>query len=326
MENFQQSATTAVLEKTRVFSRCKFNPLKSTTIDKTSPVWLMKIKDVAALYKLRLASLVVVSAVLGYYMGTSHAHWDKLWFLCIGGFLLTGGSNGLNQVWEREWDRLMSRTMSRPVASGRMSVPEGTLWSLLAGVAGILILWFGINTASGVLGLLAFFLYVFVYTPLKRISSLAVFVGAFPGAIPPMLGYVAATNDYGLEAGVLFAMQFMWQFPHFWSIAWVLHDDYLRGGYKLLPFAEGRSKRSAFQILVYTMFLVPVSLLPWVVPFNEPMVGNGAGIIAGITGAIMVWYSIKLYRSCDVSDARRLMFASFFYLPVVQLAYVLDKL
>jgi heme o synthase len=310
----------------RVFSRLKNSDLKSTTIDKATPLWLVKIKDIAALYKLRLASLVVVSAVLGYFMGTSHVQPAQLWLLGIGGFLLTGGSNGLNQVWEREWDKLMSRTMTRPMAAGRMSAIEGTIWSSLAGISGILILWIGINPASGILGLLAFFLYVFVYTPLKRITSFAVFVGAFPGAVPPMLGYVAATNDYGLEAGVLFAMQFMWQFPHFWSIAWVLHDDYLRGGYKLLPFAEGRSKRSAFQILIYTMFLVPVSLLPWAVPFSQPMVGNLGGAVAFVAGVAMVWYSIKLYRSCDVSDARRLMFASFFYLPIVQLAYVLDRM
>lgn len=246
--------------------------------------------------------------------------------LSLGGFLLTGGSNGLNQVWEREWDKLMHRTMARPLPSGRMQMMEATIISSIAGIAGIVILWTCINTASGVLGLLAFFLYVFVYTPLKRVSSIAVFVGAFPGAIPPMLGYVAATNDYGLEAGVLFAMQFMWQFPHFWAIAWVLQEDYLRAGYKLLPFNDGRSKATAFQILVYSLFLIPVSLLPWAVPFDTPMVGNFAAIVATVCGIWMVFYALKLYRTCDVKDARKLMFASFFYLPIVQLCYVIDKL
>jgi protoheme IX farnesyltransferase len=169
-------------------------------------------------------------------------------------------------------------------------------------------------------------MYVFIYTPMKRISSLAVFVGAFPGAIPPMLGYVAATNNYGLEAGLLFAMQFMWQFPHFWAIAWVAHDDYVRGGYKLLPFNDGRTKQTAYQILLYSLFLIPVSLLPWALPVNKPMIGNIAAIVAILGGLVMSWYSFRLVKSCDLKDARRVMFASFFYLPVVQLFYVIDKM
>jgi protoheme IX farnesyltransferase len=304
----------------------KISQLASSTIEKADSVFVAKIKDVAALYKLKLSALVVVAAVLGYYMGTSETNGQILWALCVGGFMLTGGSNGLNQVWEREWDKLMHRTMMRPLPTGRMKMLEATIISSLSGVAGIFILWYFVNPASGILGLLAFFMYVFIYTPLKRVTSLAVFVGAFPGAISPMLGYVAATNNFGLEAGLLFAMQFMWQFPHFWAIAWVSHDDYVRGGYKLLPFSEGRTKRSAFQILIYSLFLIPVSLLPWALPYSQPMVGNLAAAVAFLFGALMAWYSYKLYRSCDVIDARKLMFASFFYLPVVQLFYVIDKL
>lgn len=142
----------------------------------------------------------------------------------------------------------------------------------------------------------------------------------------PMLGYVAATNTYGLEAGLLFAMQFMWQFPHFWAIAWVAHDDYVRGGYKLLPFNDGRSKKSAFQILLYSLFLIPVSLLPWAMPLNQPLIGNVAAIVATLSGSLMAYFAFKLYRSCDIADARKVMFTSFFYLPVVQLFYVIDKL
>lgn len=284
-----------------------------------------KVRDVAALFKLTLATLVVISAVLGYFMGTSVADWKQILVLCVGGFLLTGGSNGMNQVWEHRWDKLMLRTQNRPIPTGRMSVREATIISMAAGIAGIILLWVFINPASGILGLLAFFMYVFLYTPLKRITSLAVFVGAFPGAIPPMLGYVAATNNYGLEAGLLFAMQFMWQFPHFWAIAWVAHEDYLRGGYKLLPFAEGRSKRSAFQIFLYSLFLIPVSLLPWAVPLAHPLTGNIAAIVAVIAGSVMSWFAFRLFRNCDVSDARKVMFTSFFYLPIVQLFYVIDK-
>ncbi len=299
---------------------------ESTTISATETGNTSWMGDVAALFKLRLTMLVVVSAVLGYFMGTSALDWTRLFALGIGGILLTGGSNGMNQVLEREFDKLMHRTQNRPIPTGRMHVKEGLIISLIAGISGIAILWIFINTASGVLGLLAFFLYVFVYTPMKRTTSLAVFVGAFPGAIPPMLGYVAATNTYGLEAGLLFAMQFMWQFPHFWAIAWVAHDDYLRGGYKLLPFEEGRTKKSAYQILLYALFLIPVSLLPWALPIDRPLVGNYAALVALVCGAIMSWYAIKLYRSCEIKDARRVMFMSFFYLPVVQLFYVLDKL
>lgn len=285
-----------------------------------------KLRDIAMLFKLRLTFLVVISAILGYFMGTSAADWKTLIALSVGGLLLTGGSNGMNQVLEREWDRLMHRTQQRPIPAGRMHMKEGIAISMLAGIAGILMLWFFVNTACGVLGLSAFFMYVFIYTPLKRVTSLAVFVGAFPGAIPPMLGYVAATNTYGLEAGLLFAMQFMWQFPHFWAIAWVAHDDYERGGYQLLPFSEGRTKKSAYQILLYSLFLIPVSLLPWAIPFESPMIGNLAAIVAVISGAAMSYFAFKLYKSCEIADARKVMFTSFFYLPIVQLFYVLDKL
>jgi protoheme IX farnesyltransferase len=187
-------------------------------------------------------------------------------------------------------------------------------------------LWIFINPASGILGLFSFFSYVFIYTPLKRVTSLSVFVGAIPGAIPPMLGYVAATNDYGLQAGILFAIQFMWQFPHFWAIAWVAHEDYQRGGYQLLPFSEGRTKRSAFQMFSFSLALIPVSLIPWALPADQPMIGNIAALVAVISGIIMSWLAWKLYKSCETADARRLMFASFIYLPVVQLFYVIDKL
>lgn len=300
--------------------------MKSTTLTSESSLIYSKVRDVAALFKLRLASLVVISAVLGYFMGAGSVDWVKLLVLCLGGFLLTGGSNGMNQVWERKWDSLMNRTAVRPIPSGRMGTTEAAIISMVAGIAGIVLLWILINPACGILGLCAFFMYVFLYTPLKRVTSLAVFVGAFPGAIPPMLGYVAATNNYGLEAGLLFAMQFMWQFPHFWSIAWVSHEDYQRGGYDLLPFRGGPSKRNAFQVFLYAAFLIPVSLLPWALPLSSPLVGNVAMVVALISGGIMAWFSYKLFRSCDTKDARKVMFTSFFYLPVVQLFYVIDKI
>ncbi|MEY3397702.1 MAG: hypothetical protein RL220_296 [Bacteroidota bacterium] len=285
-----------------------------------------RIRDIATLYKMRLSLIVVLSAFLGYLMGAEEFRWEVLLTLILGGLLLTGGSNGLNQVLERQWDALMHRTMNRPIPTGRLTPTEAAVISVLSAAIGIVSLWVVINPASGILGLFSFFSYVFIYTPLKRVSSLSVFVGAIPGAIPPMLGYVAATNDYGLEAGILFAMQFMWQFPHFWAIAWVAHDDYQRGGYRLLPFTEGRTKRSAYQMFFFSLALIPVSLVPWALPMNQPMVGNISAIVSVLSGIAMSWYSFKLYRSCEMKDARRLMFASFIYLPVVQLFYVLDKL
>jgi protoheme IX farnesyltransferase len=284
------------------------------------------IKDLAVLFKLRLSALVIVSSVTGY--GMAVEVWDavELMYLIFGGILLTAGSNGMNQVLEIELDKLMHRTMNRPLPQDRMTLRMATVISLSVAVVGVALLWSGLNLASGVLGLSAFVLYVFVYTPLKRISSIAVFVGAIPGAIPPMIGYLAHTGQFSLEAGILFAVQFMWQFPHFWAIAWVLQDDYSRAGYKLLPFEEGRSKKSAFQILIYTFFLIPVGMLPWAIPVQHPMVGNWAMIVAVLMGVLMSYYAVQLYKSCEVKDAKKLMFASFIYLPVVQIIYVMNQI
>ncbi|MDZ4750491.1 MAG: heme o synthase [Flavobacteriales bacterium] len=287
---------------------------------------MSKVRDIATLYKMRLTVIVVLSAFLGYLMGADSIDWKVLTVLVVGGILLTGGSNGFNQVLERQWDALMHRTKDRPIPTGRLSPLEAAIISALSAAIGIAGLWIFINPASGLLGLFSFVSYVFVYTPLKRVSSLAVFVGAIPGAIPPMLGYVAATNDFGLEAGILFALQFIWQFPHFWAIAWVVHEDYQRGGYQLLPFIEGRTKRSAFQMFSFSLALIPVSLIPWALPAEQPLVGDVSAVISVLAGMVMTWLALKLYRSCDTSDARRLMFASFIYLPVVQLFYVIDKI
>lgn len=285
-----------------------------------------QLRAIPALFKLRLATLVVLSSVFGYFTATAVVDWRALGILCLGGFLLTGASNGLNQVWERDIDKLMERTRNRPIPTGVLSPLQATVISTIAGILGIALLGWGLNFLSGVLGTLALFMYVFLYTPLKKHSSLAVFVGAFPGAIPPMLGYVACTGDFGIEPGSLFAMQFVWQFPHFWAIAWVAHDDYLKAGYKMLPFKEGRSAASARQILLYTMLCIPASLLPWALPGDATMVGNVALVVAILAGLGFLVPAVKLWRSLDVKDARQLMFASFLYLPIVQVTYVLDKL
>lgn len=282
-------------------------------------------KDIAALFKVRLGFFVVMSAILGWFMAVETLDLNSFLLLTIGGYLLTGASNGLNQVIEKRVDGLMDRTAERPLPAGRMAPWQAILYSVLAGIIGLGCL-FTLNPLSGWLGVAALVSYAFIYTPLKSHSTLSVFVGAFPGALPPMIGYVAATGDFGIEPGTLFAVQFMWQFPHFWAIAWLAHDDYQKAGYHMLPFRAGRTKESAWQILMYTAFCIPASLLPWALPTGSPMVGNIALGVAVLSGIGFMIPALKLYRTLDRKHARQLMFASFAYLPVVQIAYVLDKI
>jgi protoheme IX farnesyltransferase len=282
-------------------------------------------KDIAALFKIRLGFFVVMSAILGWFMAVETLDLKSFLLLTIGGYLLTGASNGLNQVIEKRVDGLMERTAERPLPAGRMEPWQAILYSVLAGIIGLGCL-FTLNPLSGWLGVAALVSYAFIYTPLKSRSTLSVFVGAFPGALPPMIGYVAATGDFGIEPGTLFAVQFMWQFPHFWAIAWLAHDDYQKAGYHMLPFRAGRTKESAWQILMYTAFCIPASLLPWALPTGSPMVGNTALSVAILCGIGFMIPAVKLYRTLDRKHARQLMFASFAYLPVVQIAYVLDKI
>lgn len=281
--------------------------------------------DIAALFKVRLGFFVVMSAILGWFMAVETLDLKSFLLLTIGGYLLTGASNGLNQVIEKRVDGLMERTAERPLPAGRMEPWQAILYSVLAGIIGLGCL-FTLNPLSGWLGVAALVSYAFIYTPLKSRSTLSVFVGAFPGALPPMIGYVAATGDFGIEPGTLFAVQFMWQFPHFWAIAWLAHDDYQKAGYHMLPFRAGRTKESAWQILMYTAFCIPASLLPWALPTGSPMVGNIALSVAILCGMGFMIPAIKLYRTLDRKHAQQLMFASFAYLPVVQIAYVLDKI
>jgi protoheme IX farnesyltransferase len=284
---------------------------------------MSKMTDYAQFIKLRLASLVVFSAVIGYFIGIKHlgveSSWMQLTALILGGFLVTGSSNGFNQIIERDTDKLMTRTQNRPLPTGRMSLTEAWMVAVITGVAGIAILTIYNNILSGILGATALLLYTLVYTPSKKVTPFATFIGAFPGAIPPMLGYVAVTPGFGainLEAGMLFATQFMWQFPHFWGIAWVSHEDYKKAGFHLLPSPGGRDKASAFQTVVYTLVLIPVSLFP----FLFHLTGIISASIILICGIGFLIQALKLYRDCEISSARKLMFGSFIYLPAVQLA------
>ena len=283
-----------------------------------------KIRDYAQFIKMRLASLVVLSAAIGFVIGSHEVNWGKMLLLILGGFLVTGASNGFNQIIETNLDKLMHRTQNRPLPKERMGINEAYLLATFMGIAGVSILWIFMNPLSGLLGLLALVLYTAVYTPLKRITPFAVFVGAFPGAIPPLLGYVASSSGFGeiqFQAWILFVIQFMWQFPHFWAIAWVSDDDYKRAGFRMLPSLGGRDKSSAFQVLVYTLFLLPISLMP--VFFG--MSGILSAIIILICGTGFAYQAYKLYKDCTVEAARKLMFGSFIYLPVVQIAIMIGK-
>ena len=291
---------------------------KETAVPKE--ITTSKLKDYALLLKLRLASLVVLSAVAGYFFAEGKFNINFI-FLVVGGFLITGSSNGFNQIMERDLDRRMNRTANRPIPSGRMSVNEAVIISTLCGITGAAML-FQLNYFSGILGLLALVMYVFLYTPLKRITPWAVFVGAFPGAIPPMLGVVAVTGEFNLLVGIMFLIQFVWQFPHFWAIAWVLDEDYARAGFSLLPSKGRKNKASAFQIVLYSFLMVPVGILPWLFDFT----GDVSLIVGTIAGLWFFLCAYRLYLNLEDKSARALMFASFIYLPIIQFLYVFDKI
>lgn len=281
---------------------------------------IAKLKDYAALSKLRLASLVVFSALCGYLMAADATNWKDLILLLVGGFFVTGSSNGFNQIIEREPDKVMKRTQNRPLPQNRMSVKEAVIVASAMGLLGIILLYL-INPLSALLGAIALILYTAVYTPMKKETPFAVFIGAFPGAVPPMLGYIAFTGSLDLNAWILFAVQFMWQFPHFWAIAWKLDDDYKLAGFKMLP-SGNRDKSSAYLILVYTLMLIPVSLLPLFFGIS----GYISAAVILISGILFLLLAIKLFNTLSPKDASRLMFASFIYLPVVQVAMLIDKL
>lgn len=273
--------------------------------------------------KARLNLSVVYSALAGYLLGAPSINWQALVFLSIGGFLVVGSANGFNQVIERDRDALMDRTKNRPIPSGRLSVLEALIASTIMGGVGLLLLYL-INPLTLGFGAFALFMYVLVYTPLKAKGPIAVFVGALPGAIPALLGWVAATNDFDIEPGTLFAIQFLWQFSHFWAIAWIVDDDYKKANYILLPSGE-RDTKSAIQILLYTFFIIPVSMLPAFGLTGSLVLSPIAGVIAFILGLVFLYFAWRLFVSREIKDARKLMFFSIIYLPLLQLMLVIDK-
>lgn len=283
---------------------------------------LTKVKVYAAFTKMRLASLVVFSAVISYLYAAPTIDLLTLTLLSVGGFLITGAANGMNQIIEKDFDKLMDRTANRPIPSGEMSVMEGLLVVAISGILGIFMLGYFINPLSGLLGAMAVIMYAGIYTPMKRKTSWAVIVGAFPGAIPPLLGYVAYTGKFGLVPGILFIIQFAWQLPHFWSIAWKLDEDYKKGGFTLLPINGKRDGASAWVILLTSLLMIPAGLLPFY--FGETTIYSG--VIITLLALWMVYYSVKLVQTRDEKMALKIMFASFAYLPLTQLALMFDKI
>ena len=282
----------------------------------------LKIKSYLIFTKFRLSVLVILSAISGYLFAGGN-NFKELLFLIFGGILVTAASNGANQIWERKIDALMDRTKSRPLPAKQMAVLEGVIVVIICLIIGGFLL-FELNFNSFMLGICAFVTYVFIYTPLKRKTPWAVIIGAFPGAIPPMLGAIAYTNEFGAMPGALFFVQFVWQLPHFWAIAWVLDDDYAKGGFNLLPSSSRKSKLTAFRIQFASLLLIPFSLFPWLLALDG--ITKFSVIGASLLGLVFYLYAYKLYLSLNDKDAKKLMFASFIYLPMIQFVYVADKI
>ncbi|MBX0290758.1 heme o synthase [Hymenobacter sp. HSC-4F20] len=274
------------------------------------------------LLKFRLALTVAFSSAIGYLLGAHELSWGRAALVMLGGLAVTGAANTINQIFEIELDKLMKRTAKRPLPLGVISTQEAWIFTIILGVAGLGMLAYFFNPVAAALSLISLILYGFIYTPLKTISPICVAVGAIPGGMPPLIGWVAATGFLGPEGWILFGIQFMWQFPHFWAIAWVLDDDYKKAGFKMLPTPGKKDLRTAFQIMTYTLVLIPLSLLP----FYFGMTSTTYPMVAAICGVLFLMQTFYLMRTVSKKAAMSIMFGSFLYLPIVQIALVLDKI
>jgi len=287
-------------------------------------VLMNKFRDYSQLIKPSLSIMVVFSSVISYLLAPKVVEydWKMIALLFIAGLLVTGSANAINQVVEKDTDAMMKRTAKRPVAAGRMTEREGWAFAVVTGVIGVFMLGNFFNWLSAGIALFSLFLYAFIYTPLKKVSSISVLVGAVPGALPCLIGWAAGNDALSSGGWVLFLLQFMWQFPHFWAIAWIAHKDYTKAGFKLLPSELGPTKYTAIQTIIYSLLLIPVG----VIPYFMGMSGTISLAIVAIANVFMVWRCVQLYRNMDVPSARRVMFGSYIYLPVVLLALLADKL
>jgi len=281
-----------------------------------------KLQDYKELIKFTLNITVVFSSVLAYLLVPNISFSLKMvLLLSLGGLLVTGSANAINQIYEKNSDALMKRTGNRPIASGRMSIAEAQLFAVLAIVAGTGIIWYFFNIQAALLSVLSWFMYAFIYTPLKKVSAISVLVGAFPGAFPCLIGWVAGADSFSAGGWVLFAIQFLWQFPHFWAIAWVAHSDYDRAGFKLLPNQNEPTQKTALQAIGYSLMMIPLGFLPYFTGIS----GQFSMYLLLAANIAMVLQCIRLYREMDVKAARRVMFSSYIYLPVVLISLLADK-
>ncbi len=295
-------------------------PLNNTTPEPLSKAFF---KDYMMLSKFRLSTTVVGTTLIAYYLGIEKNGLPfeglKFFGLTIGGMLVVAASSGFNQIYEKDSDKLMSRTRNRPLAGERMSINDAVIFSTVCAILGLFSLAFFVNGRTAFLSLVSLFIYTLVYTPLKRKTPMAVFIGAIPGALPPAIGWVAAVGNIDVIARLLFLIQFFWQFPHFWSIAWMLEDDYRKADYTLLPSYEGRTKKNAMQILWYSVFMILVSMYPITLDFGSV---NSLFLILP-SGLYLLYRAYLLYRNLGIPEARQLMFASLIYMPLVLLSYLL---
>ena len=297
--------------------------MNSTSITENTSSLKSTITDVKQLVKVGLSLSVVFSSVAGYLLAVESVNYSILTLLAVGGFLMVGASNAFNQIIEKDTDALMQRTKNRPLPTGRMAVNTALTIAILFAVVGLVILYY-INAQSALFGAISIFLYTSAYTPLKAVTPLTVFVGAIPGAIPFMLGWVAATNEFGVEAGILFMIQFFWQFPHFWSIGWLQYEEYKKAGFNMLPM-NTKDTGAVKQIIFYTVIMIVVSVAPVLKMTGDFYIYPATAVIVALLGCIMLYYAVQLYKTLHNAEARKLMLASVLYITLVQVIYVTDK-
>ncbi len=297
--------------------------MKAAVNTPTNTVWANTIADFKEITKARLAVSVVFSSLAGYLLGAYQIELISILLLAFGGYCMVGASNAYNQIIEKDLDALMHRTRNRPIPSGRMSSNKALGLAIILTVLGVISLYI-LNPKTAMFGAISIFLYTSVYTPLKTKTPLAVFVGAFPGAIPFMLGWVAATNDFGIEPGTLFMIQFFWQFPHFWALGWMLDEDYKRGGFKMLPTGK-KDKGTALQIIMYTIWMMVISIVPAFGITGRLQLSLPAAVIVFLMGMVMFVFALRLFEKRDNASARKLMLASVSYITLMQIVYVVDK-
>ncbi len=304
--------------------RTYYNRVMKTVVGSVKGAsFAMYFSDFKEITKVRLAVSVVFSSIAGYMLGAVEVNLVSILILAFGGYCMVGASNAYNQVIERDLDALMKRTRNRPIPAGRMSVATAMTIAVTLTILGIVTLYF-LNPKTAMFGAISIFLYTSVYTPLKTKTPLSVFVGAFPGAIPFMLGWVAATDNFGIEPGTLFMIQFFWQFPHFWALGWMLDDDYKKGGFKMLPTGK-KDRGTALQIIMYTLWMILISIIPVFGFTGRLQLSVGAAVLIFMMGLVMLFFAFRLYEKRDNASARKLMLASVSYITLMQLVYVIDK-